>query len=120
MPTTLRRRVRARCPQIDECHSLVPIAAARQVIEKASRWLGVPLHGRYAARLAFQARRCYAHSPSFRAKLRRPGDAGRDLLYVFMRHWLAARLQAERPALYARLPKDYSCGTELPAALAVR
>lgn len=107
-------RLNLRRPQLERELSLVPIAAARQVVEEASLWLGVPLHGRYAARLAFQARRCYARSDSFRAKIRRPGDTGRNLLYVFLRHWLAARLQAERPDLYARLPKDYSCGAAVP------
>lgn len=106
-------RYRGRRPQIEECYALVPIAAARQVIEEASGWLGVALPARFATGLAFRARRCYAHSESFRVKIRRPGDAGRDLLYVFMRHWLAARLRTERPALYDRLPKEYSCGAPL-------
>ena len=82
-------------------------------LAEASCWLGAALPARYAAGLAFRARRCYAHSESFRVKIRRPGGAGRDMLYVFMRHWLAARLHMERPALYARLPKDYSCGAPL-------
>lgn len=115
MPATFRRR-RARAPQLERKTSLVPIAAARQVIEALSLWLGVSLHGRYARRLAFQARRCYAHSDSSRAKLHRPGDRGRDALYFFMQHWLAARLQTERPDLYARLPSDYACGADLPAS----
>lgn len=108
------RHHRVRSPQLERELPIVPIAVARQVIEEASLWLGVPLHGRYAARLSFQASRCYAHSASFRAKLRRSGDSGRDLLYVFLRHWFAARLQAERPALFARLPKDYATGAPLP------
>jgi hypothetical protein len=93
---------------------LVPIAAARQVVEEASFWLGVALPGRYAAGLAFRAQIIYAHSPSFREKLHRPGNTGRDLLYVFTRHWLAARLQAERPRLFACLPRGYCIGEPLP------
>lgn len=108
------RRHRIRAPQLERETALVPLAAARQVLEEVSLWLGTPLHGRYAARLAFQARRIYAHSASFRAKLRRPGDRGRDTLYVFMRHWLAARLHAERPDLYARLPQSFASGSPLP------
>ena len=115
MPT-IRRSPRARRPQIEELFALVPIAAARQVVAGTSRWLCVPLPERYATRLAFQARRCYAHSDLFRKKIRRPGDKGRDLLYVFMRHWLAARLKSERPKLYARLPREYDRGAELPSA----
>jgi hypothetical protein len=94
---------------------LVAIAAARQVVEEASLWLGVPLPTRYAAGLAHRARRVFAHSVSFREKLRRPGDAGRDLLYVFMRHWLAARLHEERPYLYTRLPHGFAVGHPCPA-----
>lgn len=113
MPT-LPRRFRVRRPQLEREVSLVPIAAARQIVEEVSLWLGEPLHARFAARLAFMACRCYAHSGSYRAKLRRPGDRGRDMLYVFMQHWLAARLHAERPDLYARLPQDYARGASLP------
>jgi hypothetical protein len=111
--TAPRHRIRA--PQIERETGLLPIAAARQVIGEVSLWLGVPLHGRYATRLAFQARRIYVHSASFRVKLRRPGDRGRDTLYVFMRHWLAARFHEERPDLYRRLPAELARGAELPA-----
>ena len=113
MPT-VRSIHRARRPQIEELFALLPIAAARQVVAGAARWLCVPLPERYATRLAIQARRCYARSELFRKKICRPGDKGRDLLYVFMRHWLAARLKSERPSLYARLPRDYDRGAELP------
>lgn len=102
-------------PQIERETILSPTAVARQVIEEASLWLGVTLHRRYAAGLAFRAHRCYAHSPSFREKVRRPGDRGRDTLYIFMRHWLAARLDKERPDLLARLPRSYATGEPLPA-----
>ncbi len=108
-----RRRVASR-PQLQKLTMLVPGAAARVVVEEVSRWLGVELPSRYAVRLAFQAERCFAHSPSFREKICRPGHRGRDLLYVFMRHWLAARLHEERPALYRRLPREFSLGAELP------
>jgi hypothetical protein len=60
--------------------------------------------------LAFRAHRCYAHSPSFREKMRRPGDECRDQLYLFLRHWLAARLYADRHDLYVRLPRGFSTG----------
>lgn len=109
-----RRRHRARRPQIVPCAGLVPIAAAREIVDEVSRWLGVQLPARYAAGLAFRAHRCFAHSPSFREKVMRPGDAGRDKLWMFLRHWLAARLHAEHYELYRRLPPDYACGADLP------
>jgi hypothetical protein len=89
---------------------IIAQAAAQQVVEEASRWLGVALPARYAAGLAHRARVTYAHGAAFRQKLRRAGDEGRDTLYAFMRHWLAARLLAERPEWFARLPKDYAWG----------
>ncbi|MDD2763737.1 MAG: hypothetical protein PHE83_07170 [Opitutaceae bacterium] len=100
----------SRRPQL-ECETpLVPLAAAETVIEEASQWLSQPLPRRYAPALAHRARRCYAHGHFFRRRLREPGDRGRDWLYCFLRHWLAARLQADRPHLYARLPLSFSAG----------
>jgi hypothetical protein len=89
---------------------LVPLAAAETVIEEISQFLGEPLPRRYAHALAHRARRCYAHGRNFRRRLCEPGDHGRDWLYCFLRHWLAARLQADRPQLYARLPLSFSVG----------
>lgn len=120
MPTLAAHRPRTSTLRLERETSLVPIAAARQVVEEASRWLGTSLPGRYAARLALQACRIHAHSPAFRRMLRRPGDAGRDCLWRFMRHWLATRLQAERPELYCRLPHDYALGADLPASPVAR
>jgi hypothetical protein len=116
MPTLHRHRI-SRRPQITECYALIPIAVARHIIDETSRWLDEPLPARYAAALAFRAHRCYAHSTSFRKKIRRPGDSGRDWLYINLRHWLAARLYAERFELYCRLPENYASGAPLPTVL---
>ena len=78
MPATALRRRRARNPQIIHCTQLVPIAAAREVLDEASRYLGVTLPSRYALRLASQAHVIYANSPSFRRALAHPGAAARD------------------------------------------
>lgn len=117
MPTAAVRR-RARNPQIIPCTQLVPLAAAREVVDEASRWLGVTLPSRYAVRLASHAHIVYANSPSFRRILRGPGEAARHRLYVFLRHWLAARLHADRPELLRRLPVGYRTGEPLPAGSA--
>jgi hypothetical protein len=109
----VRRRHRIRAPQIERETGLVPIAAARQVLDEASAFLGVNLPGRFAVRIAFMAHRVYAHSPSFRRRLRGTDDRARDKLYAFLRHWLAARLHEERPDLYRRLPADFAMGQEL-------
>ncbi len=95
---------------------LVALAAARQVVEEAVRWLGVALPDAHAVWLAGRARLCYARSASFRAKLvRRGGDEDREALYAYLRHWLAARFHETEPALFARLPAGYAWGgAELP------
>jgi hypothetical protein len=44
------------------------------------------------ARLVRRAEHLYQVNPEFAKKLRRRGNGGRDTLYAFMRHWLAAYL----------------------------
>lgn len=112
------RRFTAR-PQLEKRTPLVAAAAAQAVVDELSRWLACPLPARYTAGLAHRARRCFAHSPRFRARVSRRSDAGRETLYVFLRHWLAARLHAERPDLFARLPAGYATGAAPPPRPAV-
>ena len=50
----------------------------------------------------------------FRKLMRGRGNAPRDWLYAFMRHWLAALLDLERPDLYQCLPEDFNLGHRLP------
>jgi hypothetical protein len=88
---------------------------ARCFVEDLFRFLGTALPARCITRLAAQARTTYAHSPSFRQKIMRPGDYGRDCLYMFLQHWLAAAVHRESPALYDRLPRDYTTGQPLDA-----
>ena len=40
--------------------------------------------------------------------------AGRDNLYMYMRHWTASLLKRERYALFKRLPWEYALGKRLP------
>ena len=120
MSTTLRIQAkakifggrRARRPQLEAETPIVAIAVARQVMEEAERWLGEPLPSRYAAGLAHRARRVFAHSGPYRRRMAGAGETGRDWVYALMRHWLAARLQEERPGAYARLPRGFALGKE--------
>lgn len=107
---------RCRRPQLETATPLAALAVARQVVEEASLWLGVPLPGRYAAGLAHRARRVYAHSAPFRRRMSGRQDGGRERLYMFMRHWLAARLRLERSDLFQKLPASYRTGSALPAS----
>jgi hypothetical protein len=45
--------------------------------------------------------------------LNRPGNRGRDNLYMYMRHWTASWLKRERYALFKRLPWEYALGRRL-------
>lgn len=124
VPAPATKRRKARRPQLERDTPLVAMPAAQTVVEEASLHLGTPLPERLATRIAHQARRTFAHSAQFRILVGAKGDRGRDLLYVFMRHWLAARLLEDLPDLYSRLPSGFANGVALsgrtrlvPAAL---
>ena len=107
-------RRRTLLPQLEKETPLVAIAAARRVVEEASVYLGVLLPSRYAFRLAARAHLAFAQSPTFRRGFRHRADGGRERLYVYLRHWLAAILYDDAPALFARLPTGYRTGQPLP------
>lgn len=94
---------------------LIARAAAGAVVDEAARFLATALPARYETELTCRARRIYASAPAFRRALRRTGDAPRDQLHAFMRHWLAARLRRERPDLFRLLPPGFAAGAALPA-----
>ena len=106
----------ARRPQLEVETPLAALAAARCVLDEAAVLVGRPLPERFAARLAHRARRVYAHSDSFRRLVRGSGDRGRDWLHVFLRHWLAALLHEDRPALCRRLPPAFANGLPCPVS----
>ena len=108
-------RSSTRRPQLEVDTPLAALAAARCVLDEAAVLVGRPLPERFAARLAHRARRVYAHSDSFRRRVRGSGDRGRDQLHVFLRHWLAALLHEKRPTLFRRLPAAFANG--LPCRL---
>jgi hypothetical protein len=94
---------------------LVPEAIAYGVWEEATAWLGAELPGEWLSRLTHRAEAVYASNARARRRLQGPGHAGRDWLWAFMRHWLAALLKRHRPDLYARLPAAFAVGHALPA-----
>ena len=113
------RAWRASLPtQLERDTLLWPEAIAESVIDEVCQYLGVELPPEFAARLAVKAYHLYPRNRHFHEVLNRPGNRGRDNLYVYMRHWTASWLKRERPVLHRRLPWEYSLGHPLPARVA--
>jgi hypothetical protein len=94
---------------------LMPDAIAESVVQEAERFLKADLPADFAGRLAAKAHHLYPRHKHFHKVLNRPGNRGRDNLYMFMRHWTAGWLRRERPALYKKLPYSFGMGQRLPA-----
>lgn len=109
-PTRRRQR---RYP-IEADTPIVPRAVAVSVWAEACEWLDKELPRSWIAELTERANVIYARNSRFRRTIRRPGNAGRDWLWVFTRHWLSAMLREHDGHLYARLPASYSAGRDLP------
>jgi hypothetical protein len=93
---------------------VIPAAVAGAVWQEACAWLGEELPREWIRRLAVRADVIYFHNPRFRRKIRGSGNTGRDWLWIFTRHWLAAMIRKRDYALYVRLPSSYSAGCDLP------
>jgi hypothetical protein len=91
----------------------VPQAVAVAVWEEACAWLGEELPRAWLVRLAERAEAVYASNARVRRRLRGPGNGGRDWLWTFTRHWLAALLRQHRPDLHSRLPDTFNVGHPL-------
>jgi hypothetical protein len=103
-----RRRIQNDTP-------IVPRAVAEAVWQEASVYLQAELPRAWVRRLAIRANMVYQRNAQFRVLLRKDGEAGRDWLWAFTRHWLAALIAKHHPDLHAQLPGDYNTGRELPA-----
>ncbi len=106
--------VNALRPGLERDTELMPWLTADTVCGEVARFLDVAIPARYSDWLEAKAERCYARHPHFRKLMRGRGNAPRDWLRVFMRHWLAALLGTERPDLYECLPDTYALGHPLP------
>ncbi len=115
-PAARRRHRHTFRPGLERGTALMPWLIAETVCGEAARYLDVEIPERCAAWLEARAEWHYARHRGFRARMCEPGNAGRDWLYAYMRHWLAALLQIERPDLFARLPKEFAIGHPLPQA----
>jgi hypothetical protein len=102
-------------PGIATDTALMPWIIADKICEEAANYLNSPVPLRYKEHLDAKAERCYARHRQFRKLIRARGNDGRDSLSSFMRHWLAAHLHKNHPALYAKLPKCFQLGQRLPS-----
>ncbi len=96
---------------------LWPEVIAETVVQEVEHFLGEELPVRYAVWLAAKAELCYSARRQFYRKLRSSGNAAREWLCVYMRHWLDSLLGLERPDLHRCLPVEFSNGRKLPHGL---
>ena len=91
----------------------MPWLIADSVLGEAARFLDTELPPEWAEWLDARAERVFARHRQFHRLISsnaNGGNAGRDQLYKFMRHWLASRLARAQPALYRCLPGSYALG----------
>jgi hypothetical protein len=101
-------------PGLERDTDLMPWLMAETVCGEVASFLGVEIPIRYAAWIEARAELTYAKGGHFRKLMRGQGNAPRDWLRVFMRHWLAGVLGIERPDLYECLPDTFALGHPLP------
>lgn len=100
--------------RIEDDTPILPRAVAEGVCEEASVWLGEPFPRQWAAELTERANVIYQYHAGFHRLMRKRGNAGRDGLWAFIRHWLWALLASRRPDLCQRPPRSYAVGEALP------
>ena len=101
-------------PGLEQDTDLMPWLIAETVCAEVARFLAVELPDRYAVWLDAKAERCYSGRRHFYKLMQGRGNAARDRLYMFMRHWLASFLHLERPDLFRCLPVSFANGRRLP------
>ena len=92
--------------------SIIPEAVAEAVVDDVQNLTGENLKNHRAAEnhLVGHAEAVYAHNVTFRKKVQSEadhGNAGRDYLYMFMRHWLASWLKKHESKVFRKLPHGY-------------
>lgn len=92
--------------------TLLPWLVAEAVCGEAARALGTQEPYRHAPALAARAVRLYDVNPPFARRLRARGEAGREWLCAFLRHWLAAALHRTDPRLARALPPGFALGVK--------
>lgn len=112
-----RKKKDTKPPRIED--SLIhPLSVAERVIDEVDYRVQLDMTRvelrALADKLAERATKIYARDESFRRRLR--GNAGRDLLFAFMRKWLSAELMKSRRYAFAQLPESFRLGEKLTGA----
>src|ERR1017187_7440115 len=90
--------------QLERDTLLTPLWVAECVVQEVERFLKAELPENFAERLAVKAHHLYPRHRHYHKMLNRPGNLGRNYLYVYMRHWTAGWLRRECYGLYKQLP----------------
>jgi hypothetical protein len=92
---------------IEQDTPILPFIVAESVIGKAEQLTNKSIPVAAVDYLVERAEQVYRHNKTFAKKIRASGNAGRDHLYVFMEHWLAAYLKKNDPEIHGALPRGY-------------
>lgn len=92
---------------------IMPWVVSNSVVEEAARYLRIDIPNRVELEkyLENRAEEVYANNREWRRRINASGNKGRDTLYAFMRHWLAAELPRRMPGV--RLPESFANGHEI-------
>ena len=100
--------------RIEDETILLPYIIAGSVVQELSRFLGVDLdsgnHG-LTDKLVARAEGIYEANPHFRHSMKL--KSGRDVLYMWMRHWFCGEFYKVNPDLFRRIPDTFKNGLEV-------
>jgi hypothetical protein len=104
----------AKIGMISDSTVLLPYIVANCVIGELERYLHPEKefedHEKLADYLADRAEHVYQKNTNFRKRLQcKRNNSGREHLYMFMRHWLAAEMY-KRPGMLDRIPRSFANG----------
>jgi hypothetical protein len=101
---------------IDADTGIIPEAIAAAVVDDVQRLLpgdNIKNYRMAEKYLVGHAEAVYAANKDFRKKVQSEaddGNAGRDYLFTYMRHWLAAWLKKHDSKVFRKLPHGYGSG----------
>lgn len=92
--------------------SYCPLYLAWHIVDEARDYFRTPISEAFADELARRAEIVFAKQPFWQRRFK--SMRGRAAILTAMRHWLAAILARENPALFRQLPESFKVGQPLP------